>query len=288
MSDMPKLSVVIPVYDQWDMLPNMLNALRHQSLDQAAFHVVVVANEPVPAQFDRTVLAPNVQLKDCLTAGSYAARNVGISVCRATHIVFTDADCVPEPDWLDVISKAVLQNPNMLLAGRISMVPAAQATLWSTYDELRGIPQDRYVRNGYGACANLCVPRVAIDECGEFDAARLSGGDAALCRLAATKGYPITYLDGAVVTHKARCSFGEMARKARRIRGGQVRNGVLKRRLLWIFVGLFPPARETWRFVKAPVSLGKRARAVLGLYILWLVGILETIRLLAGASPERR
>jgi GT2 family glycosyltransferase len=284
----PKLSVVIPVYRQWDVLPNMLFALQCQTLDQAAFHVVVVANEPVPTQFDRGILASNVQLQGCPTPGSYAARNVGIFECRATHIVFTDADCVPAADWLETLSAAVLQKPNMIWAGHITMLPAPKPTLWSIYDEVRGIPQSRYVRNGYGACANLCVPRAAIDVCGGFDASRLSGGDAAFCRLATSKGYPVSYLSDAVVAHSARSRFCEMTQKARRIRGGQVRNGSCRRRLIWTFAGLLPPVRETWRFAKARVSVGKRIGAILVLYILWLVVIVETIRLLFGAKPERR
>ena len=288
MHENPKLSVVVPVYRHWTVLPDLLAALKAQTLPHTEFEVIIVANEPVPDSFDRGCLAGNMQIELCLQIGSYAARNRGIAVSRAAHVVFTDADCMPHPQWLEVMLGAVHSAPNQLWAGAVKMTRARKQTLWSCYDELRGIPQERYVARGYAACANLCVPRTALAACGGFDATRLSGGDAALCRKAATLGYAISFAPSAVVAHHAGVTAQRVTRKARRIRGGQVLCGTKIRRMAWMLRGFAPPMRETYRFWAARVPYAQRVRAILVLYLLWLVTLVETLRLMMGATPERQ
>lgn len=284
----PKISVVVPVYQQWDQVPMLLRALRNQTLPQDEFEVILVANEPVPQSFDATQMRPNSYLEVCLTVGSYAARNHGVDQAQAAHIVFTDADCIPVPIWLATHLNAAERHPDHLWAGVVTMSPTPQSTLWSCYDEVRGIPQDRYVRGGYGACANLGVPRSALEAVGGFNSARLSGGDAEVCRSAGAKGYPIGLLNEAVVSHPARSSFNEISQKARRIRGGQLRNGPIKRRILWGVASFVPPVKETLRFAKVDAPLRKRFAAIAVLYLVWGIALVETLRLVFGAAPERR
>lgn len=284
----PKISVVVPVYRQWHQVPELLQALREQTLLQENFEVVLVANEVVPDEFDPALLAQNTCLEVCLTVGSYAARNQGVAKAQAAYIVFTDADCVPDPHWLATYLDAAKRDPDQLWAGVVAMSPANKPTLWSSYDEVRGIPQERYVRAGYGACANLGVPRSALQATGGFNNERLSGGDAELCRKAGALGYPIGLLKGAVVTHPARQGFNAVSQKARRIRGGQVCSGPLKRRVLWCVASFVPPFKETLRFARADVPLGKRVAAIYVLYLVWGIALLETLRLLLGTQPERQ
>src|SRR5690606_11370451 len=89
---------------------------------------------------------------------------------------------------------------------------------------VKGIPQERYVRHGYGATANLGTTRMVLDRVKGFDARRKSGGDADFCRRATGSGSGLEYLPQAIVDHPARATWLELKTKARRVKGGQIRH----------------------------------------------------------------
>ena len=132
------------------------------------------------------------------------------------------------------------------------MTPPARANAFAAYDLVRGIPQAAYVRRGYAATANLAVPATIFRALGGFDARRFSGGDAAFCRRAGAAGHAITLVPDAVVSHPCRTGWDEIATKARRTKGGQIRGGSLPRRVAWTLRTLSPPLRDTLAYLRAP------------------------------------
>jgi len=144
------------------------------------------------------------------------------------------------------------------------------------------------VRLGYAATANLAVPASVFARLGGFDQTRMSGGDAAFCRRVGAAGVPIALIAGASVAHPARASFDELARKARRVKGGQIRGGSRAFRLSWLLRSLTPPLRAHRRFLFAPYPWAQRRDAIATLYRLWGVELAEIMRLLRGGAPERR
>ena len=276
----PLASIIVPVYRHWSLVPALLEALSRQSCQD--FEVIIADNET------EDMLPPsaseNVRVIRCATPGAYAARNQAAEVARGTWLVFTDADCIPAPRWLAALT---LGTPAELRAGPVRMMPPAQHGLVADYDLVRGIPQKRYVDRGYAATANLAVPAASFRELGGFDAARLSGGDAEFCRRAGRAGIGLTFVPEAEVAHPCRDSWAEVIRKARRIRGGQVRAGSLSRRMAWTLAGILPPIGQTARFLRSPHEAHQRRNATVVLWILWAVQAAETVRLLAGRAPQR-
>ncbi len=287
---MPAVSVIVPVYRHWELVPDLLAGLAAQ--DFRDFELLLVDNapdEPRPALALPAPDLPAARVIPCATPGSYAARNAGIAAARGRLLVFTDADCLPDPGWLAALAAAAAAGPERLLAGPVRMTLAGPSpTAWEAYDLIRGIPQARYVRLGYAATANLAVPAAVFARLGGFDEGRLSGGDAAFCRRARAAGTPIALVEAAVVAHPARASWEELARKARRVKGGQIGGGGRLSRLLWLVRTLTPPLRAHRRFLRAPRPWPERRAAIAVLYRLWGVELAETFRLLAGAAPERR
>jgi glycosyltransferase involved in cell wall biosynthesis len=284
----PALSVIVPVYRQWDLAAALLAALAAQNLPAAAFETLLVDNDP-DAPGPALDLPPNARVLPCAAPGAYAARNAGIAAARGRLLVFTDADCRPGPGWLAALAAAAAATPRSLLAGPVRVVAAGpRPNRFESYDLIRGIPQERYVRLGYAATANLAVPAAAFAALGPFDAARRSGGDAAFCRRAGRAGWPVRLVPDAAIDHPARASWAALATKARRVKGGQITGGAPADRAVWLVRTLTPPLRATRRVLAADRPWPER-RAALGLlYRLWGVELAETARLLAGGAPERR
>lgn len=284
-----RFSVVVPVYDQWHLVPSLLDCLARQTFPTDRFEIILIDNGSSvyrPPQH----LPGTVRLLRCECPGSYAARNRGAAQAQGNWLVFTDADCRPTPDWLATIDKTIEHYGDVLIAGSIDVVGSTPTPgAWEIYDIVKGIPQERYVTRGYAATANLAVPKTVFDTLGGFDSRRFSGGDADFCRRAGAAGYSIVYVEGARVAHPARTTWREIATKARRVKGGQLTAGSQSRRFLWILRTMSPPALGAWHFLRARRhSVHHRLVATLVLGRVWLVELFEAIRLATGQPPERR
>ncbi len=283
-----EVSVIVPVHRHWEILPRLLEALAGQTLARESFEVLIVNND-APAPPPPLALPENIRILPCEAPGSYAARNAGAEAARGTWLVFTDADCRPHPDWLATLTgMRAGAEPDGLRAGPVEMELPPAPNAHAIYDFVRGIPQKRYVAHGYATTANLAVPRRIFEALGGFDAARRSGGDAEFCRRAGASGYELCLIPAATVAHPCRTSWEALALKARRVKGGQIRAGSARRRILWTLRSLAPPLRDAVYYLASPHPVRFRLIAVAVRFRLWGVELAETTRLLAGGVAERR
>lgn len=284
------VSIVVPVYMDWDRIPSLLQALNEQSLAPSEFELLLVDNgsADVPSVDG---LPGYARLLHCPTPGSYAARNVGAREACGEILVFTDADCRPSPEWLEEIVTAFRASArdDLLIAGAVRVRIDGEETAAARYDAIMGLPQAHYVRRGYAVTANLAVRRSLFHALGGFDSRRFSGGDADFCLRARRVGAELLYLPEAWVWHPARTSMASLIRKVRRTKGGQLRHGSWRRRGLYFIRSLFPPVGRLGRLLALP-SLSMRERFQLcGIQLrLWWEGLLEVGRLVLGGEAERQ
>ena len=98
-------SIIIPAYNAASTLPNCLRALRQQSIDRSHYEIIVVDD----GSTDRAVNIAQEFTKDdshlhiigVPHGGQAAARNAGVKIAQGALILFTDADCEPQPDWIE-------------------------------------------------------------------------------------------------------------------------------------------------------------------------------------------
>lgn len=287
----PDLTVIVPVYNHWHFVPALIEALRSQELSTDQFELILIDNgsDNIPTELELPMWS---KLLECHTSGSYAARNVGINASRGQLIAFTDADCVPTPQWLTEILRCWSGTNGMsLVAGGLRVEPTnwAAMTISEMYDIALGLPQQRYVSNGYAVTANLLIPKQAFENLGLFDPQRFSGGDADFCRRAVAQGWGLIYCEQAEVVHPARRNIEELLTKQRRVVGGQLRAGPLRNRLKYGIAYVFPPLREWVIALRTKrLSLIKRLQVCGIISFVKFVAFLEMIRLFLGGKPERR
>jgi len=244
---MPVCTIITPVHNHWHLVPRLLACLAAQTLPQDSFEIVLVEN--LSDDFTPPEQLPsNARIEHCNLPGSYAARNHGVEYATGDWLVFTDADCLPRPDWLETLmDRAGQADDNTILAGAVEMIAQNDPpNRWEIYDLVRGIPQEWYVKRGYAATANLAVAADLMAQTGGFDARRKSGGDAEFCRKALKENATLMYLAGAVVEHPARTTRDELIEKTRRIKAAQVESGD------WRWLRAFaPPFIEIWRYLQS-------------------------------------
>lgn len=225
----PLVSVIVPVWNSPAAVAVCLSALKAQTYPKDRFEVLVVDN----GSTDETPCVVRAAGVGTLLLeprpGSYAARNRGLEAARGEIVAFTDADCRPEPTWLEAGVRAARAAPGFgVLAGRIDLFrPHPEAsTACMNYERLFAFRQQENIRQGHCVTANWMSLRAVLETMGGFNPDATSGGDWDLSTRIQQAGYPLLYVDGMAVAHPARANFWELAAKRRRVMGGHWTRGL--------------------------------------------------------------
>lgn len=244
----PRVSIIVPAHNAADTLPTLFDRLAGQSLPREDFELIVVddcSGDDTAGVVERSGLARLVRAER--RSGSFGARNLGAAVARGDYLAFTDADCLPAPDWLEQ-SLVALDDPAVdLIAGGIRIPLGSAPSTAALIDSARCLDQERYVREGFGATANLVVRRELFERVGGFNGIIISGGDTEFGHRAVAAGGSLRYFPEAWIEHEPRSSAGELARKAFRLGYGAAQqrfhaDGPLRERpLYWTHPGSWLP-----------------------------------------------
>lgn len=102
-----RVSVIVPAFEAAHLIRECLRALDAQTLPPADFEVIVVddgsadGTAEVAARYAEDARARIRVVRLPENRGPAAARNAGIEVAAGQVLGFTDADCIPAPDWLE-------------------------------------------------------------------------------------------------------------------------------------------------------------------------------------------
>lgn len=220
------VSVIIPVFNDAARLRLCLQALSQQTYPGDRYEVIVVDNGSDPAEDIAGVVAafPSVIAASEAQPGSYAARNAGIALAKGEIIAFTDADCIPAPDWIEQGVRALCSVPNCgLVAGKINLFfrDPARLSAVELYESLTTFQQkEQLERYHYGSTANVFTFRAVLDRVGRFDAKLKSNGDFEWGRRVAAHGYAQAYAEAVCIAHPARHSWAQLYKRATRLAGG--------------------------------------------------------------------
>lgn len=315
----PFVSVIIPVFNDRDRLELCLEALSRQTYGQRSgkaaqssleevprspFEIIVVDNGSAhPDQIREVVDAyENTVFASEPTPGSYAARNRGLAFATGEILAFTDADCIPAPDWIERGVFHLLQVPNCgQVVGKVDLFFAdpQRPTAVELYESLTAFPQERLLQEFHGgATANVFTWRRVVDDVGAFNPRLKSNGDLEWGKRVFLSGYSQVYAADVRVEHPSRRSWQELHKRTIRLAGGrydlqqqQVSTG-WQRHLLslgMLLPNLVPPVFfliNTLRDTRLS-SVGAKLKVVLVMVSVRYISAWETLRLWLGGVSSR-
>ncbi|GFO53875.1 hypothetical protein GMSM_08820 [Geomonas sp. Red276] len=176
---LPKVTFIIPCYNEEPYLGRCLAAIGSLYADPAAIEVIVVDN--CSTDGSREVAASHggrVLLND--RRGAAASRNLGAREARGALLAFVDADCLLPPGWLTALA-GHLENRGGAAAAAPALPAAGERTwverAWSAVFRPLHAAGDSPAPASYLPSADLLVVRSYFEEIGGFDETLLSCED---------------------------------------------------------------------------------------------------------------
>lgn len=207
MPSAPRISVVIPAYNEEQFLPAALEAISNQAgLKRDEYEVIVVDNNCTDrtAEIAKTMGATVVKES---RAGVGYARAAGFAAAQAPFIATTDADSAVPKGWLKAILQAFKDEKVVAVGGPVTydiddqlMHAVVNRSIPYLHEIDRLIHADKYHLIG----ANMAVRRSAFQEIGGWHAKLSLGEDMDLSHRIAKVGTIVFLPDNRVLTSDRR------------------------------------------------------------------------------------
>ncbi|WP_197519646.1 glycosyltransferase [Pseudonocardia sp. HH130630-07] len=216
----PTVGVVVCHYEQPEQLARTVAAVHRQTRPPVA---VVVADDGSARPPDPATLAGPVPLQvlgqDDRGFRAAAARNLGAARCDGDVLVFLDADTVPEPGFIDALTRRIRACPDVLAVGRRRHADLSGTEPGTDPARAPRLPEPRWLADGYRGSrdlldadgrsfrfvisAVLALHRTLFDDIGGFDERFVGygGEDWDLAYRAWNNGALLVHEPGAVAWH---------------------------------------------------------------------------------------
>lgn len=232
--------MIIPHYNDVTRLDRCLAELSRNDL--ADVDVVIVDNGSTVSLNGIQAKFPDFRFVIEQEKGAAAARNRGIAETSAPLLLFIDADCIPEHDWVSVAREIAPKAD--LTGGRVSVFdetppPRSGAEAFET---VFAFDFKAYVeKGGFSGAGNLVTRRDVFDAIGGFTNG--VSEDREWTMRAVARGYSLAYEDRLRVSHPSRQDWSALRQKWRRMTNEMYQlNGTgFKARLRWIAKALAMP-----------------------------------------------
>ena len=210
----PLISVIIPIHNAQEALGDCLDALERQTMPREEYEIIVVNDGPVDTIVEIIADRHRVTFLSQPQRGAAAARNLGAKQAQSEILLFTDADCVPESNWVEAM---IAPFADQEIVGVCGVVRTRQTGLIPRFIQLeydyryRNIARHRqidFINTGTAGYRK----HVFMDS-GGFREDLLGAEDTELSFRLASAGYRMVFAPQAVVYHSHPESMVEYARR---------------------------------------------------------------------------
>lgn len=228
-------TIIIPVIHSLEDLKRCLNSLNNLDYPSKHFHVVLVDCGVVPGLkqffdenlpefgFQVSTLYLTEQAKGELNwfieSRLNEARNYAMQMVPGRCYVFTEDDCMLEPDWLKKLEATLtdevgaIGGPDILPEG-MGWFPRALDFVLNSYMGTAGMRRgkDHKAALYHPRKENMAIPAWVLDRVGKFSEGILFGGEMEIARRIRDSGLKIVYLPDNPVWHRRVTSFFNFVR----------------------------------------------------------------------------
>ncbi len=201
---MKTVSVIVPAFNAAGTLGECLAALLNQSVERSSYEIIVVddgsldATAEVAARYS----GEDVRLVRQHNQGAAGARNTGVAHATGDLLLFTDSDCVPQPDWIERMLAAFADPETVgakgayLTSQRRLVARFVQIEYEDRYDRMRNQERIDFI-DTYSAGYR----REVFLQNGGFDVSVRFVEDQEFSFRLAEKGYKLVFVPEARVSH---------------------------------------------------------------------------------------
>jgi glycosyltransferase involved in cell wall biosynthesis len=199
-----EVSVIICTFNRAESLRLLLNSITRLRYQQSKIEIIVVDDgsrdhtNSVCAEFSEVL--PNLKyIPQPENQGQSVAAYIGISHAETDKLLFTDDDCIVDPDWVTCMVEEL--QAHALVAGRIKSEPHPYLALSqniSEFNQFMGLKPKENCRFLVGA--NMGIRKGVFEKIGKFYPI-INSYDTNISLLAGSKGYPIHFSPRAVIDH---------------------------------------------------------------------------------------
>lgn len=203
----PSFSIIIPTYNRPQALSQCLTALTQLHYPGDRVEIIVVDDgSPTPLEPTINPFRDRLHLTYVRqnNAGPGVARNTGAKQAQGEYLVFTDDDCLPDPDWLNIFARCLETTPHHLIGGHTinalthnPYAATSQAIVDVVYTYYHN--QDKPLR--FFASNNFAIPKAEFLQLDGFNPQFRTSEDREFCDRWLLAGYRLTYAPTATIRH---------------------------------------------------------------------------------------
>lgn len=228
-SILPKISIIVPVYNSAKTMRECLNAL--SSLDYPFYEIIVVDDGSTDATAEICLSYPQILLIRTSNGGPSRARNLGVKKATGEIVAFTDGDCIVDQQWLRELQEGFSEEKITGVGG--NQISPSNETAFGKY------VQDTFSILGFATSymktptrtAHIChnpscnsaYRKQVFFDIGGFDESLWPGEDVDLDRRLTERNYRLMRTPKAIVRHYRPQSTSALAMMMQRYGGSAYR-----------------------------------------------------------------
>lgn len=207
------VSIIIPNLNS-PVVDQTLASLRSQTFDLDQVEVLVVGQDKLQFVVEDELVRFIPTDRPVIQS---IARNIGVDKAQGNILIFIDADCIADQDWLQVFVDC-FQDENVQLVGGGLIFPRDE--YWTLCDNVAILHKWLSTRppGTYSnlASLNMAIRRATWERIGGFDASYIKAEDTELSIRARLAGYKLYFEPRAIITHRPDPSRNRLRQVLRR------------------------------------------------------------------------
>lgn len=222
----PSVSIIVPVYNGASTIEICLESLLQQNYPADTYEIIIIENGSTDNTTELIKKYP-VRLFHNDTRGPAPARNLGIAKSEAEIVVFTDADCIADSNWINELIKPY-REPDV--GGVGGAILAYQHDHRNTVEMFSDdyAPLTNFISGDLEFLPHLYTANASYRHCllreiGGFNDRLTTGEDVDLAwRLQLQTGCKLRYAPQAIIYHHHRTTWRGLARQYRQYGFGEI------------------------------------------------------------------